>query len=405
MNSRERILTTLQHKEPDRVPVDLGSTVVTGISAIAYNKLKGYLGINNGSTRIYDLAQQLAQPEIMVLDIIDADVLPVIPKRGLKVSPSEKWKESKLPDGSPCEVPEWFNPEILPDGSQILRDETERINLKMPKDGYYFDKVLYPLEDVTSIGELEKRLDNIQYGPFDEKILDDLHNQAKYLYENTNYALILNGAGGTYEWAQNLRGWSNFMMDLAANQEFACVLLDKIVEANIKRLEKILPVVEGYVPIVQITDDIGMQNGPQLSPELYRKIVKERQRKLYQYIKGYGMYLFLHSCGSVYEFIPDFIEIGVDILNPVQLSARGMDTKKLKREFGKDITFWGGGCDTQHILPFGTPQQVKDEVKKRIEDLAPNGGFVFTPVHNIQADVPPENIMAMYKTVKEFGRY
>jgi len=149
-----------------------------------------------------------------------------------------------------------------------------------------------------------------------------------------------------------------------------------------------------------------MQDGPQISPQLYRRVVKPRHKRLYQYIKeNTSAYLFLHTCGSVYEFISDFIEMGVDILNPVQVSAKDMDTKKLKKEFGKDITFWGGGCDTQKVLPFGTPEEVIQEVRQRIEDLAPNGGFVFTQVHNIQTGVPPENIMAMYDTVKRYGRH
>lgn len=406
MNSRERILKTLRHEEPDRVPVDLGAMMSTGIMGIAYNKLKKYLGIKGGRTRMYDLGQQLAEPEIKVLEVIGADVLPVIAKRSLKASASDKWKKSKLPDGSQCEVPEWFNPETLPDGSQILRDETGRIVSKMPADGYYFDSVYHPLENINTIPELEEKLKDILYGPIDKEVLDTLHEQAKCLYETTDYALMLNGAGGIYEWAQGLRGWGNFMMDLIGDPKFAGTLLDWLVEANIKRLEKILPAVEGYVQIVQTGDDLGMQNGPQLSPKLYREVVKPRHKRLYQYIKKHtSAYLFLHTCGSVYEFIPDFIEMGVDILNPVQVSAKDMDTKRLKKEFGKYITFWGGGCDTQKVLPFGTPKEVEEEVKRRIEDLAPGGGFVFNQCHNIQAGVPPENIMAMYNAVKKYGKY
>jgi uroporphyrinogen decarboxylase len=364
---------------------------------MAYNKLKAYLGVSGGRTRMYDLGQQLAEPEIEILERIGADILPLF------VSEPKKWKPSKLPDGSPCEVPEWFNPEVLPDGSQVLRDGTGRITSKMPKDGYYFDSVYHPLEDVSSIDELAGR--NF-YSPINEATLNDLHKRAKHLCETTDYAVMLNGAGGIYEWAQGLRGWDVFMIDLAANPEFAGALLDKLIEANIKRLEQVLPVVEGYVQVVQTGDDLGMQDGPQIPPELYREVVKPRHKKLYQYIKEHtSAYLFLHTCGSVYEFIPDFIEMGVDALNPVQVSAKDMDTKKLKQEFGKEITFWGGGCDTQEVLPFGTPSEVEEEAKRRIDDLAPGGGFVFTQVHNIQAGTPPENIMAMYDTVENFGRY
>ena len=397
MTSRERVITVLEHKEADRVPVDLGAMLSTGIMGIAYNKLKNYLGISGGRTRMYDLGQQLAEPEIEILEEIGADVLPLF------ISEPKKWKPSKLPDGSLCEVPELFNPEVLPDGSKVLRDDAGNITAKMPKDGYYFDGVYHPLESINTIEELEKH--NF-YSPIDEDTLNNLHKRAKNLYENTNYALMLNGTGGIYEWAQGLRGWGQFMMDLAGNSEFAGVLLDKLVEANIQRLKQVLPVVEGYVQIVQTGDDLGIQTGPQLSPKLYREIVKPRHKWLYQYLREHtDAYIFIHTCGSVYEFIPDFIEMGIDILNPVQVSAKNMDTKKLKDEFGKDVTFWGGGCDTQKVLPFGTPSEIKEEVKKRIEGLAPDGGFVFTQVHNIQAGIPPENIMAMYEAVKNFGKY
>jgi uroporphyrinogen decarboxylase len=397
MNSRQRVVMALQHKEPDRVPLDLGAMLSTGITGIAYNQLKAYLGIRNGRTRMYDLGQQLAEPEPGILERIGADVLPLF------VSEPKGWKSGTLPDGSPCKVPDWFSPETMPDGSQVLRDQEGHIVSRMPKDGYYFDSVYHPLAGVSTAKELERYP---FYSPIDQAVLADLHKRAKHLYESTRYALMLNGAGSIYEWAQGLRGWDVFMMDLAGDPLFAGALLDELVEANIRRLEQILPVVEGYIQVIQVGDDLGMQDGPQLSPRLYRQVVKPRHKKLYRYIKDHtNARLFLHTCGSIYEFIPDFIEMGVDILNPVQVSARDMDTKRLKREFGKDMTFWGGGCDTQKVLPFGTPAEVTEEVKRRIDDLAPGGGFVFNQVHNIQAGVPPQNVVAMYKAVHEFGEY
>jgi len=332
VNSRQRVLTTLKHWEPDRVPFDLGGMDCTGIMGVAYNKLKAYLGISSGRTRIYDLGQQLAEPEIELLEKVGADVLLVL------ISKSKKWKKSELPDGSPCEVPEDFNPEVLPNGSQVLRNNTGRIIAKMPKDGNYFDGVYHPLQNTNAIEELKKnsfltmQLKEI----IDKEVLDDLYRRVKNLYEKTDYALVLNSAGGVYEWAQDLRGWGNFMMDLAANPEFAGYLLDKLVEINIKRLEQILPLVEGYIQVIQVGDDLGIQDGPQISLSLYREVVKPRHKRLYQYIKEHtSAYLFLHTCGSVYEFIPDIIEMGVDILNPVQVSAKGMDTKKLKKSLAK----------------------------------------------------------------------
>jgi len=397
LSSRERVLTALRHEEPDRVPIDLGGMRSTGIMGIAYNALKRFLGMKGGRTLLYDVGQQLALPEREVLEIIGADVLPVLIKE------PKSWRPGKLPDGSPCLYPETFRPEKLPDGSLVIRNEEGRVVSKMPKGGYYFDSVYHPLQNVESIEELEEYE---FYTPICREDLDDLKVRVRRLYEETDYALMLNDLGSIYEWAQGLRGWSNFVVDLIRRPEFAGALLDKLVEARIKRLEKILPVVNGFVQVVQVGDDLGAQSGPQIPPKVYREIVKPRHARFYRYIKEHiDAYLFIHTCGSVYEFIPDFIEMGVDILNPVQVSAKNMDTAKLKEEFGDKITFWGGGCDTQRILPFGEPRDVEEEVKRRIRDLAPGGGFVFTQVHNIQAGVPPENIMVMYNTARRFGRY
>jgi len=298
-------------------------------------------------------------------------------------------------------VPEDFNPEKLEDGSLVLRDETGRVVGRMPRDGLYFDGVYHPLADATSISDLKK---HEFYTPISRDELDALEHDARAAYETTSYAIMLGSAGGIYEASQGLRGWDVFLMDLVADPNFAGYLLDRLVEANIQRLEQILPRVRGLVQVIQVGDDLGTQDGPQISPAIYRKVVKPRHKKLYQFIKNNSdAFLFIHTCGSVYELVPDLIEVGVDILNPVQVAARDMDTARLKREFGDDITFWGGGCDTQHVLPFGTPHDVREEVRRRINDLAPGGGFVFNQVHNIQAGIPPENIEAMFDAAVEFG--
>lgn len=266
--------------------MDLGGRFSTGIMGIAYNKLKAHLGIRGGRTRMYDLGQQLAEPEVEVLERIGADVLPLL------IWEPKEWKESTLPDNSLCEVPVDFNPEVLPDGPKVLRDDEGRIVAKMPKDGYYFDGVYHPLEKVSTIEELEQQDLSVIWSRkhIDEATLNDLQERAKQLYENTNYALMLNGAGGIYEAAQGLRGWANFMVDLLRNPDFAGFLLDKLVEANIKRLEEILPAVKSYVQIVQVGDDLGMQNGPQISPKLYKEVVKPRHKRFYRYIKDHTVH-------------------------------------------------------------------------------------------------------------------
>jgi uroporphyrinogen decarboxylase len=197
-------------------------------------------------------------------------------------------------------------------------------------------------------------------------------------------------------------GFENFMADLLANKKMVHRFFEKQVEAYIPRIDKYLEAVGDCIDIIEVNDDLGTQSNLQFSTALYREMIKPYHKKLWQYIKQKsGKYILLHSCGSIYELIPDLIEIGVDAINPVQVSAKNMDSKKLKKEFGKDITFWGGGCDTQNILPNCKPMEVKEEVKRRVEDLSAGGGFVFCQVHNIQPDVPVENILAMYEAINE----
>jgi uroporphyrinogen decarboxylase len=238
-----------------------------------------------------------------------------------------------------------------------------------------------------------------------ETQLEGLRRKAERLYHETEYLLIGNLYVGMYEFAWTLRGFEQFHLDLALNPKMAECLLAGLVAVQCRRLGQYLDAVGDYVPVIPISDDLGQQEGPLISPETYRKFIKPYQRQICEFIKERHRYLLLHCCGAVSEFIPDFIEMGVDALNPIQVSAKGMDTRKLKQEFGRDITLWGGGCDTQRVLPFGTPALVRDEVKKRLEDLASGGGFVFCQVHNIQANVPPENILAMYQAVREYGEY
>ncbi len=400
MNSRERILTSLQHKEPDKIALDLGGMDSTGITGIAYNKFKKYLGIEKGKTQIYDPYQQVVKVERDILEIIEADVLPIL------IEP-KKWKPSKLPDGSPCEIPEKWNPVTLKDGSQVILDEMGIIRAKMPKGGYYFESVNFPLQKINSIKEIEDNfqyIESFDYPSYWDEDYKSLQKRTEYLYENTDYALFGNFGVHIFAAGQLLRGFEQFMIDLVSNQKIAQCIMENLVNTFIKRFDKYNQHVGKYIQIINVNDDLGMEDRTIISPELYRKMVKPYQKMLYRHIKdNCNAYLFLHTDGSVYELIQDFIEIGVDILNPVQFTCKNMDLKKLKKEFGRDITFWGGGCDTQKILPFGTPEEIKQHVEKCISILAPGGGFVFNQIHNIQPDVPPENIMTMYKTVSKWS--
>ena len=214
-------------------------------------------------------------------------------------------------------------------------------------------------------------------------------------------------SAGILEMALRLRGFEQLFMDFVLDPELVCGLLDRIVEIKSVFWQEALEQVGDEVLVAIEADDLGTQNSLLISPDMYRQYVKPRHKKLFSFIKSKAPHIkvFLHSCGAVKPLIPDLIEAGVDILNPVQVSASNMDTKVLKKEFGDVLTFWGGGVDTQRVLPFGTPHEVREEVKRRIDDLAPGGGFVFNTIHNIQADVPPENIEAMLETLERYGKY
>ncbi len=418
MKHRQRALTALRHQEPDRVPIDLGGTVDSTIMAVAYKGLTKRLGLGAGSTRVADVYQHTALVEEDVRQALGVDALLVSDE------PNE-WRQGVLPDGSPAEFPARFLPQLQDDGAQVIFDAAGNVVLKMPKDGHYFDPVYSPLADATSVRDIEKHIAAIESydkPSYLDKSYEELAKKAQALRENTDYLLVGFFGGHIFQSAQSLRGWETFLMDLLVNQKFAEALMDQLAEANIRRFERYAETVGQYVHVVQFEDDLGMQDRPLLRPDLYRKVVKPYHGKLFRFAKSRLArtsassvepsetsqniaYLLLHTDGAVAPFIPDFIEMGVDALNPVQVSAAGMDTKELKREFGRDITFWGGGCDSQNVLPFGTPDEVADEVKRRIDDLAPGGGFVFAPVHNVQTGVPPENIVAMFKTAQEHGVY
>jgi len=404
MNSRERVRKALRHEEPDRIPIDLGSMCATGISAIAYNNLCKYLGIET-KCRIFDVYQQLVEPDEKILERFHIDLKGIFPK-------NKKWREEKLLDGSICTVPDSFRPVTLPDGSKIVYDG-DIIEAKMPAKGYYYDHVYWPLKNAT-IGDL----DYFNWpAPFSFYKLPDINNldiyltglkdEAKYWYESSDYALVGNFGGSIFEAAMGLMGYERFLIDIIKNRAFVEKLLDKLVYANIEYAKRYLEEVNDYIDLIIVGgEDLGTQQSLEISPKLYREVVKPRQKELWQFLKNNtDAIIAVHSCGAISEIIDDFSEIGVGAINPVQISAANMDSKVLKRRFGEKITFWGGGCDTQKILPRSTSKDLEEEVKKRIKDLAPGGGFIFSQVQIIQPDIEPEKIINLFDTAYRFGKY
>jgi uroporphyrinogen decarboxylase len=412
MTPRERVLAAINHKEPDRVPIDCGGMRSAGIAAIAYAKLKKHLGINDGEVKIYDVLQQLAYPEEFMFERFKLDAVDL---GRVFLDKPEDWFEWTLKDGSPAKMPKFFKYEIQPEG-EVNTFWKSGIPLgRMPKSSYYFDQIYWPLGNLDeipdpipeSVGEM---MWDIPTPPWDMDLTDEnlqyIASKAKELYETTDYAIMTPVGCNFLEIGMMWRGMENFFCDIAGDPIGAERLFERLMELHMAKLERILPYIGPYVQILHLNDDYGSQNGPMISPEVYRKMIKPRQKKVNDFIKSKSnCKLLLHCCGGIHELIPDLIEAGFDILNPVQTSCKDMEPERLKNEFGKDITFWGGGCDTRDVLPNATPDEIEMHVKERLEVFAPGGGFVFNTVHNIMANVPPENIVRMYETVIKYGVY
>ena len=409
MTSRERVLSAIAHREPDRVPLDIGSTPSSGISAIAYNNLKKHLGITEGHTRIYDVVQQVAEPEETILDRFGADVIDI--GRAFNDKDSD-WYDVTLADGSARQYPAWFQPEKQADGSWIAKDGEGAI-ARMPVGATFFDQAVFPyLDDYPDSWDgLDHAMGRVLWSalvhsPWDhageDRFYETLREKALMLRKTTDRALMIVCGCNLFEWGTFLRRIDNFLMDIMTDEKNVEALLDQLMIRHLATLEKVCASVGDVVDILRFGDDLGMNAGLFMPPEKYRKLFKPRHAKLNEYVHRHsGMKTLLHSCGSLYPILPDLIEAGYDILNPVQTSARQMDPEVLKREFGRDITFWGGGCNTRSVLNHASPAEVYDHCRRRIEIFSKDGGFVFNQEHNILPDVPPENILAMYRAVAD----
>ncbi len=381
--ARERVLKTLRHEEPDRVPFDLASTQVTGISSTAYANLRKYLDLPAAEPNTMDIVQQVCIPHDDVMERLQVDT------RGLFPLISSNWKIDIQDEGDSWTfVDEWH------------------CKYRRPKEaGYYFSLCQSPFDE-TTLGK--QAVDSLAWpDPADPRRWEGLREKASSFRE-AGYPVVMRGlCAGILEMACRLRPMDKLMMDLAMGEEGAKHLLVKITELKARFWEAALDDLGDVVDVVVEADDYGTQHSMLVSPAMYRQLFKPLQAELFAVIRQRlpEGFVFFHSCGNVRGLIPDFIEIGVDILNPVHITATGMEPVALKHDFGNDICFWGGGVDTQGVLPGGTPEQVREDVKRNVTALAPGGGYVFNTVHNIQADVPPENIMAMWETLREVGVY
>jgi uroporphyrinogen decarboxylase len=382
MTSRQRILKTLAHREPDRVPYDLAGIGPSGISLGAYGRVVKYLSLNE-APQIGDISSQRAKPSEDFLRRVGVDTRPLA--YGAQSTWSLKLKEDE--------------------DSTFFTDEWG-IGHKMPKaKGHNYYISFHPLAGVAT-----ENLARYPWpDPTDPKRLDGVEQRAAAYRSETDPALILGGSlsQGFLQFAAQLEGYESFFMNLVLDPRRVERLLDKLLELKLAFYSFALERLKGRVDIISETDDLGHQHSQWLSPEMFRKFAKPRYTQLFRSLKKkFEVKILFHSCGSVYPFIPDLIEMGADILNPLQLSAAGMgDTRKMKREFSDSLVFLGGGIDVQQTLPRASPEEVEEEVKRRIEDLAPGGGFVFAATQAIQSDTPPENLTAMWKALQRYGIY
>ena len=382
MTSRERVLTALDHREPDRVPIDLGGNQ-TGIHKFAYQKLIEHLGLDEEIV-IMDLVQQLAKPSEAVLERLHVDTR-YVSAGGAKSFKGEIVRRER--------------------NGRMWSDFTDEFGVtwSMPDDyPYYFDITHSPLAGLS--------LKEIEDYPFPKgdapSRFEGLRDRALAIKNETPYAVISGISGVVYEICWYMRGLESLFMDMIEQPEVLEAIIDRTLKFWLDWFRLFLDKIGDVVDVIMIGDDLSAQNGPLFPPRIYRSIVKPRHKQLVQYIKSRtSAKIWYHSCGAVTEYIPDLLDNGIDVLNPVQITAKGMDPVDLKARFGDRLSFWGGGIDTQHVLPVASPDEVREAVRRNVEAFMPGGGYVFNSVHNIQADVPPENVLAMFDAAFEYGGY
>ncbi len=410
MTSRERVLAAIAHKEPDKTPIDFSGHRSSGIMAIAYANLKKALGISSGDIYIYDMVQQLAIVEKPVLDYFGIDTI----EMGRAFLTNEKdWKEWVLPDGTPCKIPNYIRVHKQ-NNDWLLTDDNDMV-LGIQKQGcLYFEQTHFPLAERSfendDFDDLEEILGHSMWTyvahpgahlPLDDQGLAEMTTTVKNFRPTTDRAILGLFGGNMFEIPQFLFRIDNFMMYLGLYPDAIHKFNEKLYAIHLKNLEKWLGAVGPYIDIILFGDDLGGQNAPLISPAMYREFFKPYHKKLWQRAKQLAdVKVQLHSCGAIEPLLEDLIDAGLDMVNPVQISAAGMESQHLKEKYGDRLTLWGGGCDTGRVLPSASPDEIKKHVKNQVKILQRNGGFVFQQVHNIMANIKPESIIAMFQAVR-----
>ncbi len=384
MTSYERVLAALEHREGDRIPFDLGGTEVTGINIKALRELKKYLGMS-ASDEIRDVITQMADTGQDVVDYLKVDVKNVGPTIT---------EEARLKDLG------------IKEGYHYLEDEWG-MQWRMPiKGGHYYDLARSPLAHVETIQDVDNypwpnALDPLRYKNLKEEA-------DRVVFEEKKAYVLGRMSSGMWEHAMWMTGYEKFLIDMIINKPVVHAIMEHILEVKMQYWERALESVGENVMVASCADDLGTQSSLLVNLDLYKEMIWPYHNRLFHFIKEKAkskIYIFFHNDGAIMETIPLLIEAGVDILNPFQVNCTGMDTKKFKHLYGDKLTIWGGSCDTQYVLPHGTKEEVIEETRKRIDDLAPGGGFIFAPIHVIQEGVSPENIITWWETLQRYGNY
>jgi len=419
VTSRQRVMTTLQHEEPDRVPVDMGSGPVTGIAASTLFRLRQALGLARPTDRVKVIEpyQMLGEVTDDLRQALGIDVVGVTGSTTFFGFPLQDWKPWELFDGTPVLVPGGFNTEPQPNGDILMYpqgDKSAPPSGKMPAGGYYFDAIIR--QEPIDEAKLDPQDNLEEFGPLPEQELSYLAAEARRLYEQTQYAVMGTAPGLGFgdialvpavqlKHPKGIRDVAEWYMSLAIRKDYVYKVFEGQCEIGLANLQRLAEAFGDYIQVIFISGtDFGTQRGPFASLQTYRELFKPFHKAVNDWVHEHTSWkTFIHTCGGVEPLIEEFIEAGFDILNPVQCSAAGMQPRHLKQEYGDHIVFWGGGVDTQKTLPFGTPEEVRRQVLERLEIFAPGGGFVFNTIHNIQPRTPVENILAMFEAIEEFN--
>jgi len=417
MTSRERVRKSINHQEADRIPLDLGSTLVTGIQASTYARLRRELGLKDEPVRIIDPFQMLAEVEMEVREKLGGDTIGLWLPTNVFGFKNKNWKPWRLFDGTEVMVPERFITTTDDKGDIYIYpqgDTSVSPCAKMPGGGYYFD-VLVREEPIDERNLNPEDWTGQQYSVFSEETLKYLERKADELYKTTDLSIVgefIDASfgdialvpGPSLKHPKGIRDPERWIMAHIEHPEYIKGIFEIQSEIALKNLELSYQAVGNKIDMIMVSGtDFGAQGGPFISPDMYREIYKPFHCRINDWIhKNTPWKTFYHSCGSIAAFLDDFVEVGVDILNPVQTSAKDMNPKMLKERYGDKLVFWGGGVDTQKTLPFGTPEEVKNEVAERCRIFGKGGGYVFNTIHNIQSKVPVDNLMTMFQTVREF---